>query len=532
MRHDAIKPPCYCTRPSPNRLGSPGPTVFHLLAPAPRLCPPQRRAHPRRRQRRHHTSTPRKKRTAMAPSLYIPILIAGMLLTGSSNSLWTKWQDMQCVENCDDPNPRNRVVYEQPVWQTLQMFIGEMFCFIPVVYAVAKARYEAYKRSRRPALHLASESEDLRGPPLTEIEAEDGVLGGEIPKTSHTMEPMRGWAYLLLWLPAACDLTGTTLLNVGLLYTPVSIYQMSRGASVLFVGIFSVIFLHRKLWFYQWLSLVTVMVGVGLVGLSGSMIKDAVKDASVHLPLSLVDLGADAPWVSGAVVAEEPEVTQVVFGVVLILISTVFAAAQFVVEEKIMSRYSVTPLVAVGWEGFFGAFSIILMVPLLPLIRPSLPASAEPFFDVQRGFNQLINTPTVLWSGVAIMCSISLFNFFGLSMTRHVSSMARSLTDMCRTLTIWIISLALGWEMLVWPISLIQVLGFSLLIYGTFVFNNIVQPPSFLRPRLNVVNSDETRALLANEALDETAALPVDLGQSGFDVVPQDQLPQPHPRRD
>ena len=29
---------------------------------------------------------------------------------------------MQCVENCDDPNPARRVLYEQPVWQTLQMF--------------------------------------------------------------------------------------------------------------------------------------------------------------------------------------------------------------------------------------------------------------------------------------------------------------------------------------------------------------------------------------------------------------------------
>ena len=29
---------------------------------------------------------------------------------------------MQCVENCSDPNPSNHVVFEQPVWQTLQMF--------------------------------------------------------------------------------------------------------------------------------------------------------------------------------------------------------------------------------------------------------------------------------------------------------------------------------------------------------------------------------------------------------------------------
>ena len=43
-------------------------------------------------------------------------------------------------------------------------------------------------------------------------------------------------------------------MNVGLLYTPVSIYQMTRGALVLFVGILSVIFLRRHLWLYQFSS--------------------------------------------------------------------------------------------------------------------------------------------------------------------------------------------------------------------------------------------------------------------------------------
>ena len=58
------------------------------------------------------------------------------------------------------------------------------------------------------------------------------------------------------------------------------------------------------------------------------------------------------------------------------------------------------------------------------------------------------------------------------------------------------------------------------------MFNNLVNPPKFLRPRTEGAAgpTDETRALLAHEALDETAALPADLGQSGFDVVP----PHPH----
>ena len=47
-------------------------------------------------------------------------------------------------------------------------------------------------------------------------------------------------------------------MNVGLLYTPVSLYQMTRGSLVLFVGALSVVFLHRRLWLYQLASLSSV----------------------------------------------------------------------------------------------------------------------------------------------------------------------------------------------------------------------------------------------------------------------------------
>lgn len=124
-----------------------------------------------------------------------------------------------------------------------------------------------------------------------------------------------------------------------------------------------------------------------------------------------------------------------------------------------MGRYSVAPLVAVGFEGLFGALSIVLAMPLLARY-----ASVSPFFDLPRGWHQMIDTPSVLYSGLVIAVSISLFNFFGLCVTRHLSATARSLTDTCRTLTIWIVSLGLGWEVLVWPISVLQVAGFALLV--------------------------------------------------------------------
>lgn len=54
-------------------------------------------------------------------------------------------------------------------------------------------------------------------------------------------------------------------MNIGLLYTPVSIYQMTRGALVLFVGVFSVIFLKRRLWLYQFVPTLLYITRASLI---------------------------------------------------------------------------------------------------------------------------------------------------------------------------------------------------------------------------------------------------------------------------
>ncbi|KAI9442501.1 hypothetical protein H4582DRAFT_1928802 [Lactarius indigo] len=442
----------------------------------------------------------------MSTRFLVPALISGMILTGACNSLWSKYQDMQCVENCDDPDPRRHVLYEQPVWQTLQMFLGEMLCFLPVLYEYLS------KRWRAGSIQLPEGDSDSTLAELTE---------------SQKLQPQKltGRRVLLLWLPALCDLTGTTLMNVGLLYTPVSIYQMTRGALVLFVGILSVLFLRRKLYLYQWLSLVTVMGGVSLVGFSGSLVKDTLRSTALSF-VNMLDPTAPTDLPANGTV-EDTEAAKVVIGVFFILFAQIFTATQFVVEEKILGQYSIPPLLAVGYEGLFGTISVLFLMPLLPLVKlpPSSPAAA--WFDLVRGWHQLVDTPSVLYSGIVIACSIALFNFFGLSVTKYVSATARSLTDTCRTLAIWIVSLTLGWEILMWPISLLQVAGFGLLVYGTFLFNNLVQPPRFLRPSEGAtpaadagLGSEDAPLLSATDALDETARLPADLGTSGYDVVP------------
>jgi hypothetical protein len=77
--------------------------------------------------------------------------------------------------------------------------------------------------------------------------------------------------------------------------------------------------------------------------------------------------------------------------------------------------------------------------------------------------------------------------------TRSVSATSRSTIDTCRTLFIWLVSLGLGWETFKW----LQVVGFVLLVYATFLFNGLVQPPfKFLRP------SEEPPELLPEEPIE------------------------------
>ena len=66
------------------------------------------------------------------------------------------------------------------------------------------------------------------------------------------------------------------------------------------------------------------------------------------------------------------------------------------------------------------------------------------------------------------------------------------------------------------------------------MFNNLVAPPPFVprpssaqAPLLGAEEQEEEARALLEEHLDETAVLPADLGQSGYDVVPDEHAPAP-----
>ncbi|KAH8880745.1 hypothetical protein GQ53DRAFT_788514 [Thozetella sp. PMI_491] len=388
--------------------------------------------------------------TRIPANAAIPFLVAMMLLTGVCNTLLTKYQDNQCVRNCDDPDPKRRQHFEQPVIQTAQMFIGEMGCFAVLGVITLFKRYVLKSSSATVAYQPVNTSDDAPADDAASIHSRTALTG----QSKSENPELKGWKVCLLALPSTCDLLGTTLMNIGLLLVVPSIYQMTRGALVLFVGLFSVVFLRRKLHLFHWASLFGVVLGVAVVGLAGAIQPDKKTPSSTENEMS-----GDA--------------ARVILGVLMIAGAQIFTATQFVLEEHLLERYAIEPIRVVGWEGVFGfAVTFIAMVVLHLVVGRTEAGHLGPF-DLVEGWRQFWEYKPVFISSILIMISIGGFNFFGISVTRSVSATARSTIDTCRTLFIWLVSLGLGWETFKW----LQVVGFTLLVYFTFVFNGIVQPP-------------------------------------------------------
>lgn len=386
------------------------------------------------------------------------------------------------------------------------MFIGEMGCWLVVFGFYLYKRYvgkditllqDGYEQVNSHDDGAESNYEGNEGimeRSFSSIEAANPVAKPLIANTEGRRE-LVGWRIILLALPACCDITGTTLMNIGLLFVAASIYQMTRGALVLFVGLFSVIFLKRKLYLYQWSALFIVVLGVALVGLAGAIAKNpqAQPEPSTMVETGLLALRAVAEEVK--IQVQTPEALWTVVGVLMIGAAQIFTATQFVLEEWILEQYVLEPLKVIGWEGVFGFIVTIIGMIILHFAVGRTDKGRNGYFDAEEGWREITHYRAIAVSSVLIMISIGGFNFFGLSVTRTVSATARSTIDTCRTLFIWIVSLGLGWETFKW----LQIVGFALLVYGTFLFNDIVSPPlrACIRKRKN-------EALLAEEPIEHS----------------------------
>uniref|UniRef100_A0A0G4FU82 EamA domain-containing protein n=1 Tax=Chromera velia CCMP2878 TaxID=1169474 RepID=A0A0G4FU82_9ALVE len=369
--------------------------------------------------------------------LYVIAIITLMLISGAANTLLTKLQNSECVADCDGEKP---VLYEQPIWQTLVMFIGEFACLL--VYSAAF--WADKRRAARESLNGVTSTGGFVGEALL------GRSGQADTDSVDSRSPLHGTSNLLLWIPAACDMTATVLMMAGFAAgVPPSVYQMLRGAVVIFTGVASVLFLGRRLPMYKWLALLAVFVGVAIVGLS-----------SVLFPAP----GEEISLKGG-----------VLLGLILIMAAQIFAAGLFVTEEKILSKYKAAPLKCVGLEGTFGFITVCVLLLILHFSVGVQKGNEGSMYDAVAGFKQSwVQNDTIRYTNVACALTIAIFNFCGLTVTSLLSATSRSTLDTCRTIIVWAFSLSVGWETFRTEAFVLELAGFLVLVGGTFVFNDAI----------------------------------------------------------
>ncbi|OWR41967.1 solute carrier family 35 member F6 [Danaus plexippus] len=160
----------------------------------------------------------------MAWTGYQKFLALVMVVTGSINTLSTKWAD-----NIDSKGSDGIVrTFQHPFLQALFMFFGEMMCLWTF-----KLVYWWNRRS-------GTESQLTQG--------------------SQDFNPF-------ILMPAAMfDLIGTSIIYIGLTLTYASSFQMFRGSIIVFVALFSTILLDRVIKRREWFGISQLILGLIIIG--------------------------------------------------------------------------------------------------------------------------------------------------------------------------------------------------------------------------------------------------------------------------
>ena len=128
----------------------------------------------------------------------------------------------------------------------------------------------------------------------------------------------------------------------------------------------------------------------------------------------------------------------------------------------------------VGLEGFWGCTFMGILLPLFQSFKCEGPLCRNGVIeDSVMAFQEIQNTPILFLWIFAGMISLGGFNASGVTITKNASAAQRATIDSTRTLFIWAVSLAIGWE----AFHVTQLLGFFLLVSGTLVYNEIIEVP-------------------------------------------------------
>lgn len=336
------------------------------------------------------------------------ILAFIMVLTGSINTLSTKWADTMKASHSNGEEDN----FNHPFFQADGMFLGEILCMLTFYILRCISR-----RQRQEQVEMSPSSQEA----------------GQFPK-------------YIFFVPAMCDMLATSTMYLGLTLTYASSFQMLRGAVIVFTGLLSVAFLGRKLRYYHWMGIFIVIAGLVVVGVSDFLGNTAESEYTLNgiITGDLLIIAAQIVTASQMVIEEK-----------------------FVTRYNVPALLAVG---WEGTFGFL--VLSILLIPMYWIPAGIFSGNPRGVLeDVPDAFYQMGSNPVLIAAVLGNIISIAFFNFAGVSVTKELTATTRMVLDSVRTLVIWLFSLAVGWQdfQYLQPIGF-TILVIGMFIYNDLVF--------------------------------------------------------------
>lgn len=170
--------------------------------------------------------------------------------------------------------------------------------------------------------------------------------------------------------------------------------------------------------------------------------------------------------------------SQILLGIVLIVISSALQGLQSVFEEKAMKSsedFYCEPLELVGWEGVFGSIVTVAVLLVAQYIPGPDCGKAENSGDTIASIGKQLTIALIL---VGYTLNLTVFNFLGNKVSQVLSAIHRQFINAARTISIWIFFLIVhysydetkGESWSKW--SFLQLAGFAIFLTGTYIYSS------------------------------------------------------------
>ena len=277
---------------------------------------------------------------------------------------------------------------------------------------------------------------------------------------------IKGWPlFRVISIPSLCDMIATVLQNIGLLYLPPSVWQMTRGSILLFTALFAIFYRKKKLHAIDWVGVCTTILGIIVVGISSvlsSGSSDSTSDSTSNSPVYLH-----------------------IIAMVLVFLAQGLQAYQTILEEELLHDIDATEYEVISYEGLWGIFlCTFIAMPIANIVPESW---GEGLFESTIETGLMISNSIPIFIAVIIYCAtIVFYNIAGMQVTNFSSAIHRNIYEAIRSATVWVVSVIVhyiapnsGAGESLSLMSLVQLLGFSISILGSFIYNRVIKLPFF-----------------------------------------------------